>query len=148
MAMNAGKIVAGGIASGIVMNIMDFIGNGVLFGDRLKADANALKPGLGDMMGSMGGKQLAGYVIMDFVIGGLLVWTYAAMRPRFGPGPKAAVMVAIAYWIFGSIVAVNYMASGMMSSGLWLQFGFFYLVSLLVASLVGGAVYKEDSAAG
>lgn len=148
MAMNGSRIIAGGIAAGIVMNIMDFISNGLLFGERMKAESNAFKPGLGDMMASMTGKTMAGYVIMDLVVGGILVWAYAAMRPRFGAGPKTAVMVALAFWIFGSIVASNYMTMGMMSSGLWLQFGLFYLVSLLVAALVGGAVYKEDAAAG
>jgi hypothetical protein len=148
MAMNGSRIMAGGLAAGIVMNIMDFISNGVLFGERMKAESNAFKPGLGDMMATMTSKQMAGYVIMDLVVGGILVWTYAAMRPRFGPGPKTAVMTALAFWIFGSIVAAGYMSMGIMSSGLWLQFGLFYLVSLLVATLVGGAIYKEDGTAG
>ena len=142
--MNGSRILAGGLVAGIALNVMDFISNGVLFADRMKAEANAFKPGLGDMMSAMDSKTITGYVIMDLVIGGLLVWTYAAMRPRFGPGPKTAIMTALAYWIFGSIVAVGFMSMGIMSRGLWLSYALFYLVSLLVASLVGGAIYKED----
>jgi len=148
MAMNGSRILAGGLVAGIVMNVMDFIGNGMLFGERMKAESNAFKAGLGDMMAAPSSKMMAGYVIMDLVVGGLLVWTYAAMRPRFGAGPKTAVMTAFVFWIFAGIVAANYMTMGIMSSSLWLQFAVFYLVALLVSALVGGAIYKEDSAAG
>jgi hypothetical protein len=147
MAMNGSRILAGGIAAGVVMNVMDYISNGVLFAARMKAESNAFKPGLGDTMSAMTGKQIAGYVVMDLVVGGLLVWTYAAMRPRFGAGAKTAIMTALVFWIFGAITAVGYMQMGVMSSGLWLQFALFYLVSLIVSSLVGGAVYKEDGTA-
>ena len=148
MAMNGSRIIAGGLVAGIVMNVMDFISNSMVFGERMKAESNAFKAGLGDMMSAPTTKMAVGYVIMDLVVGGILVWAYAAMRPRFGAGPKTAVMTAIAFWIFGSIVAVGYMTMGVMSSGLWLQFGFFYLVSLLIATLAGGAVYKEEGSAG
>lgn len=148
MAMNGSRILTGGLVAGVVMNIMDFISNGVLFADRMKAESNAFKAGLGDQMAAMNGKQVTGYVIMDLVVGGILVWAYAAMRPRFGAGPKTAVMVALAFWIFGAIVAVNYMNMGIMSSGLWIQFAAFYFVSLLIAALAGGAVYKEEGTAG
>jgi hypothetical protein len=148
MAMNGSRIIAGGLVAGIVMNVMDFISNGMIFGERMKAESNAFRAGLGDMMAAPSSKMMAGYVIMDLVVGGILIWAYAAMRPRFGAGPKTAVMTALAFWIFGSIVATGYMTMGVMSSGLWLQFGLFYLVSLLVATLAGGAIYKEEGTAG
>lgn len=28
-----------------------------------------------------------GWVVTDFLLGILIVWSYAAMRPRFGPAP-------------------------------------------------------------
>ncbi|MEO8575963.1 MAG: hypothetical protein ABI556_04650, partial [Gemmatimonadales bacterium] len=145
MAINNSKVLVGGLAAGVVMNLMDYVSNGIVFADRMRAESNAFKPGLGDMMAQMDSKSIAGYVIMDLVIGGLLVWTYAAMRPRFGPGMKTAVYVALAYWIFGSIVAVGYMQMGAMSRGLWLSFGAMYLVSLVIASTVGAWLYKEDA---
>lgn len=148
MAINNSKVLVGGLAAGVVMNLMDYVSNVMVFAERMKAESNAFKPGLGDMMSQMDGKSVAGYVIMDFVIGGLLVWSYAAMRPRFGPGMKTAVYVALAYWIFGSVVAVGYMQMGVMSRGLWLSFGAMYLVSLLIASTVGAWLYKEDALPG
>ncbi|MEO5589927.1 MAG: hypothetical protein ABIS03_10105 [Gemmatimonadaceae bacterium] len=68
------------------------------------------------------------------------------MRPRFGPGPKTALIAAIVCWVFGSIVAMGYLNIGLMSAGLWWQIGIFWFVSLTVTSIVGGMMYKEDPA--
>ena len=146
MAINNSKVLLGGLAAGVVMNLVDYLANGVIFAERMAAEANAFKPGLGDMMSQMDGKALTGLIIMDFIVGGLLVWTYAAMRPRFGPGVKTAVYTALVFWIFGAIMTTGYMQMGMVSTGLWTSFWVVYLVALVVASIVGAWVYKEDSA--
>lgn len=147
MAINTRKVVIGGLAAGVVLNLIDFLSNGVVFADRMRADANMFKPGLGDQMAVMDGGAIATYVAMDFVVGLLLVWTYAAIRPRFGPGAKTAVYVAIVFWIFGAITTSGFMHMGIMSSGLWFQYALVWLVNLLLAVLAGGMVYKEDSTA-
>ena len=59
---------------------------------------------------------------------------------------KTAIITALIFWIFGSIVSSNYLIMGLMSRSLWLTFGFAYLICLVVASLVAGALYSEDTA--
>jgi hypothetical protein len=145
MAINTSKVIVGGLAAGVVMNILDFISNGVIFADRMVAEMNNFKPGLGDAMHTMDTSTIAGMVILDFIIGLLLAYTYAAMRPRFGAGAKTSIITALVYWIFGSIVSVNFLMLGMMSRGLWLGFGLVYLVCLIIASLVAGALYSENT---
>ena len=145
MAINTSKVVVGGLAAGVVMNILDFVMNGMIFGARMQAEMNAFKPGAGDAMAAMDTNTMIGYIIMDFVIGLLLAYTYAAMRPRFGPGAKTAIITALVFWIFGSILTVNYLMMGMMSRGLWMSVGFGYLVCLIIASLVAGALYSENT---
>ena len=147
MAINTKKVIIAGLAAGVVMNILDFLVNGMLLADRMAADMNAFQPGLGDSMAQMGGNVMIGFIIMDLVIGMLLAYTYAAIRPRFGPGAKTAVIVALMFWIFGSIVSSNYLIMGMMSRSLWLTFGAIYLVCLIIASLVAGALYSEERVA-
>ena len=147
MAINTKKVIVGGLAAGLVLNVLDFIMNSYVFGERMKADANAFKAGLGDAMATMTSGTIAGYVIMDFVLGMLIAYTYAAMRPRFGPGAKTSIIVALVFWVFGSIVAVNYMMMGIMSRGLWLSFGFAYFVCLVITALVAGSLYSEDATA-
>jgi hypothetical protein len=145
MAINTSKVIVGGLAAGVVMNILDFISNGVIFADRMVAEMNNFKPGLGDAMHTMDTTTIAGMVILDFIIGLLLAYTYAAMRPRFGAGARTSIITALVYWIFGSIVSVNFLMLGMMSRGLWLGFGLVYLVCLIIASLVAGALYSENT---
>jgi hypothetical protein len=145
MAINTSKVIVGGLAAGVVMNILDFISNGVIFADRMVAEMNNFKPGLGDAMHTMDTSTIAGMVILDFIIGLLLAYTYAAMRPRFGAGARTSIITALVYWIFGSIVSVNFLMLGMMSRGLWLGFGLVYLVCLIIASLVAGALYSENT---
>jgi hypothetical protein len=69
------------------------------------------------------------------------------MRPRFGAGPKTAIIVALVLWIFAGIISANYLIMGIMSQGLWWTVAIGYLVCLIVASLVAGALYKEDATA-
>lgn len=146
MAINTKRVIVAGLAAGVVMNICDFLTN-MMFAAQMQAASNAFKPGLGDAMAQMPGSIMAGYIIMDLVIGMLLAYTYAAMRPRFGPGAKTAIITALIFWIFGSIIASNYLIMGMMGRSLWLTFGAVYLVCLIIASLVAGALYSEDTAA-
>jgi hypothetical protein len=146
VAINTKKVIMAGLAAGVVVNIVDYVSNGVIFADRMRAESNAFKPGLGDMMAQMSGSVIAQYVVMDFVIGFLLAWTYAAIRPRFGAGPKTAVYAAIVFWVFGAIVASGYKMMGSMSSGLWWSYMVVWGVALLLGSLAAGMVYSEDAA--
>jgi FtsH-binding integral membrane protein len=141
------KLVLGGLAAGVVLNIIDFLSNGVIFSARMQADANAFKAGLGDQMAAMGGGQIAVYVFFDFVIGFLLVWTYAAIRPRFGPGPRTAVYAGLVFFVVGLITTYGYKEMGVMSSGLWWSYTALWFINLVLAAVVGAAVYKEDGAA-
>jgi len=141
------RLVLGGLAAGVVLNIIDFFSNGVIFASRMQADANAFKPGLGDQMAAMGGGQIAVYVFFDFVIGFLLVWTYAAMRPRFGPGPRTAVYASLVFFVVGLITTFGYKEMGVMSTGLWWSYTALWFINLVVAALVGAAVYREDGPA-
>ena len=145
MAINTSKVVVAGLAAGVVMIVLDFLIQ-MMLGARMTADLNAFQAGLGDSMSTMDMNVMIGYFVMDLVIGMLLAYTYAAIRPRFGPGPKTAIIAGLMFWIFGSIVSSNYLIMGMMSRSLWLTYGLIYLVCLIIASLVAGALYKEETA--
>jgi hypothetical protein len=145
MAINTKKVLIGGFAAGFVINVIDFISNTYILGARMKAESDAFKPGMTDQM--MTRSAIAGYIVTDFVLGILLVWTYAAIRPRFGPGIKTAFYAAILFWLLISISVSGYMHMGMMSAGLWWSFAFIGLVNFLLAAWVGARLYSEDSMA-
>jgi hypothetical protein len=145
MAMNTGKVLIGGIVAGVVMNAIDIVTNMFIVGDRMKAETDAFKPGLSDQM--MAGNALVTYIIMDFILGIALVWTYAAIRPRFGPGIKTATYAALLFWILAGIFLSGYRQMGMMSTGLWFTFAFLGLVNFLLSAWAGAKFYTEDATA-
>jgi hypothetical protein len=145
MAINTNKVLIGGFAAGVVMNVIDFISSTYILGARMKAESDAFKPGMSDQM--MSGTTMVSYIVMDLVLGILLVWTYAAMRPRFGPGMRTATYVAVLFWILGGIFLSGYLHMGIMSSGLWWSFAIVGLVNFLVSAWVGAKLYSEDSLA-
>ncbi|HEX9309661.1 MAG TPA: hypothetical protein VF887_02520 [Gemmatimonadaceae bacterium] len=142
MAINIQKVLVGGIAAGVVINVIDFVTNTYILGARMKAETDAFKPGLSEQM--MTGSAITSYIIMDLVLGVMLVWTYAAIRPRFGPGLRTATYAAVLFWILGGIFNVGYLHMGMMSSGLWLTFAFIALVNFFLAAWVGAKLYTEE----
>jgi hypothetical protein len=145
MAINTSKVLIGGIAAGVVMNVIDFVSNTYILGARMKAESDAFKPGMSDQM--MTGSAIASYIVMDFVLGILLVWTYAAIRPRFGPGIKTAFYAALLFWVLVAISLSGYLHMGMMSAGLWWSFAFIGLVNFLLSAWVGARLYSEDATA-
>jgi len=145
MAINTSKVLVGGIAAGVVMNIIDFISYKFILGARMMAESEAFKPGMSQAM--MTSSAMISNIVMDLVLGILLVWTYAAIRPRFGPGMKTATYVAVLFWILAGIFLSGYLHMGMMSSGLWWTFAFIGLVNFWVSAWVGARLYSEDSVA-
>ena len=145
MAINTSKVLVGGIAAGVVMNIIDFISYKFILGARMMAESEAFKPGMSQAM--MTSSAMISNIVMDLVLGVLLVWTYAAIRPRFGPGMKTATYVAVLFWLLAGIFLSGYLHMGMMSSGLWWTFAFIGLVNFWVSAWVGARLYSEDAAA-
>lgn len=145
MAINAPKVLAGGFVAGIIMNVGGYVGQGVLLGERMMSEMVAAAPSLEGR--GMGTGALVGRVLSQFAIGFLLVWLYAAMRPRFGPGMKTAVMAGMVIWICGFLFYLDWLYLGMMSPGLYAMTSAVMLVILIAAAGVGGMLYKEEGSA-
>ena len=145
MAINTQKVLIGGIVAGVVMNAIDIVSNMFIVGARMKAESDAFKPGLADQMNK--GSVMVSYIVMDLVLGILLVWTYAAIRPRFGPGLRTATYVAVLFWVLAGIFYSGYLHMGMMSAGLWWTFAFIGLVNFFLSAWAGAKLYSEDSTA-
>jgi hypothetical protein len=144
MAINTSKVLVGGFAAGIVLNVIDWLVYTRVIVDRVTAEAEAFKPGLGATM--MAGNAITIYIVTDFILGILLVWTYAAIRPRFGPGPGTAAKAGIVFWIILATMGAGFIAMGMTSTGLWATEAIIGLVNLLLAAWVGAKLYTEESA--
>jgi hypothetical protein len=81
---------------------------------------------------------------MCFLLGVLIVGTYAAVRPRLGPGPKTALIVGCLAWFMtfvssgGSQVAMGILPLKLTLAGLAWGLG-----EMAIASLAGAKLYRE-----
>ena len=74
----------------------------------------------------------------------LAVWLYAAIRPRFGAGPKTAMCAGETVWML-AVAMANAMMAFLHIYPLWLLLTVtaIGLPELLVASVVGAYIYRE-----
>jgi hypothetical protein len=136
--MNMGRLIAGGLVAGVVGNVLHAaIG---MYLTTVEMSDMQRRLGLSqDVINS----SMATWIIVDFVWGLLLVFTYAAMRPRFGPGPKTAVVSGVTLWLGVASVFAGLTAIGVYTEQAYIKETFLNLVTVVAASLAGAAVYKE-----
>jgi hypothetical protein len=74
------------------------------------------------------------------------VWLYAAIRPRYDAGPKTAIRAGVFTWAVGVFLAnlSNY-PLGLFPTRLLVVSSIVALIEIVVATLVGAWVYKEEA---
>ena len=142
MAINTSKVVVGGIAASVVNLALGFVAFGLWLGPKMNAEMDAVIPGASAKM--MAGSNMVAGLLGQVVIGFLLAWLYAAMRPRFGPGMKTAVYASLPVWISGVIFYMGYMQMGTMSMNSYMMGGIVSLVVTIAAAATAGVLYKEE----
>ena len=141
--MNRGRVIVGGLLAGVILVIIDFSFGAFLIGPYLAAHPGAMSAAMVASGNSAGGT--VGAVVKDLLNGLAIVWCYAAIRPRFGAGPRTAMYAAVLAWSFVlAFLAVVY-SFGMMSIGFASIFGVMYLIQFLIAGFVGGMLYREEA---
>jgi hypothetical protein len=138
--INTGKVVAGGLLAGVVYNAIDFLINGMLM--REEFAANAARLGL-DAASQEAPAVIATWVAVDFIFGLVVVFLYAAVRPRFGPGPKTAIYAGLVIWVIGACLLLGFTQSGIFTMSIFTKMLIPTLVNSLVGAVAGAAVYKE-----
>ena len=138
MKINIGRVLLGGLVAGVILNIGEWVLNGIVL--KKEMDYFFVRCGLPEP----GTNFLVIAVLITFVLGIVIVLGYAAIRPRFGPGPKTAIIAALFAW-FGVYLYQNLIGLGlgivpMKIVAIALAWG---LVEYILATLIGAALYKE-----
>ncbi|PYS28110.1 MAG: hypothetical protein DMG11_13920 [Acidobacteria bacterium] len=136
--MNMKRVVIGGLVAGLIINISETIMNVPVLGPQMEAALKQLN------LPAIGGAAIGVFVVGAFVLGLLLVWLYAAIRPRFGPGPKTAIIAGLVLWLLAYVwPSLGNGLTGFMPMKLLTVAVLWGLAEVIVAALVGGALYKE-----
>lgn len=96
--INRGRWLVGGVAAGVVMWLIEG-GASVLYMDDMQAALQRLGLSM-----EMTAKVWVLSVAVSLILGLALVFFYAAARPRFGPGPRTAAIVALGLWASGYLL--------------------------------------------
>lgn len=139
--MNVGRVLGGGLVAGLVLNVGE-----VALEPLIGAEFAAWLEGMG--AAPLGEGAMAGLMVLGFLLGIVTVWLYAAIRPRFGPGPRTALIAALAVWLlacFGPSVGMG--LYGILPTRLLVAWILWPLVQVPAAALAGAWVYRETPAA-
>ena len=139
--VNWGKVFLGGLVAGLIINLGEFLFHAVIFKTQVEEAMRALGK---DPQAAGGGSAIVIWFIMGFLSGIAAVWLYAAIRPRFGPGAKTAVIAGVAFWFFYVFLSsVAMMNLGIFPQNMLVTGLVWGLVELILATLVGAWMYKE-----
>jgi len=133
--LNWRRIISGGILAGLVVNAFEFGGHRIYFDDAWTAAFRAL------------GKTPTGwstFIPANFLVGILLVWLYARLRPAYGSGPKTALRSGMAIWVvFWGIPLMAIMPMELFPTRLLAMAIGLGLVDANLAVLLGAWLYRD-----
>jgi hypothetical protein len=137
--INSGRLLAGGIVAGILVNISETILNTVV----LKRPWEDAMRALGKPM-TMNPSVMVVWILWGFTYGILCVWLYAGIRPRFGPGPGTAAKAGFVAWLLvGLLPSIAMCNMGIVPSSLLVTSGAWTLVESIIVTIVGASIYRE-----
>jgi len=135
--INVGRVLLGGLVAGAILSVGEWVLNEKVLGAQMK-----------EFMSTHKFSQPANFVPIavarTVVLGIVIVLGYAAIRPRFGAGPKTAIIAALFAWfgvyLYSSVINGLLFGIPMNTMLLVLAWG---LVEYIVGALVGAWLYKE-----
>lgn len=137
--MNGARIAFGGLAAGLLLLFSGVaLGHGVLGPEYVRAFAShRVHPATAATVIENTATRLA--------FGFILVFLYAALRPRFGPGPRTALVAAAIFWLSAYLPRLLELSDFGILGGWRLAVSAPWgLAELVLAALLGGWLYRES----
>lgn len=132
------RVLLGGLVAGLVLAAGESILGTVILGDeweQTSIDTEATTYGTLLSLAVMG---------VVFLNGFLLIWLYAAIRPRFGRGPGTAILAGLFLWLIGwGLMGLSLTLSGMVTPRIAIISAIWGLVEVPLAALAGAWFYGE-----
>jgi hypothetical protein len=140
--INWSRLILGSLIAAIIM----FVTDGFIHGTIAQADWKAIYSGLHAAEPAEHGMSMVYFAIFELGRGFTAMMFYVLMRAYFGAGPKSAVIAGIVGWIAFSLTGpVQFIPLGFFSNALWLKVGAIHLVTSILATIAGAALYKDAS---
>jgi hypothetical protein len=132
------------IIGGVIASVILFLTDGFFHERVVAADWLAVFTALGTKPPVETPSSLLYFAIYEVGRGFLAMLLYVLMRSCCKPGPKTAALAGIVVWLAFSVTGpAQFIPLGFFSHALWLKVGAFHLVTSIIATIAGAAVYKE-----
>jgi hypothetical protein len=136
--IDVGRWIGSGIAAGMFVWVVEGAAS-LLYMDEMVAALEAHGLAM-----EMSPSVLALTIVVSLLLGLVLMFFYAAARPRFGAGPGTAVRVAVALWAGGTLIAlIGHGMVGLYPGGMLAIWAVVGLVETVLAAMIGGWIYRE-----
>lgn len=140
--INWKKVLLGGVVAGIIIDIIEGVLEGVILGPQWRQAMQAL----GHPLQETGGKMVL-HVLLGLAYGLSAIWLYAAIRPRYGAGPKTALYAGLSVWLLGNLLpSLNWGTRGLFPGHLVAIAVVVGLAEIILATEVGAWLYQEEGA--
>lgn len=137
--IHLGRVLLGGILAGLVIIVGEYVLNGIILAEhwaRMRLDFG---------IAPLGPAQFVAGSLITLFYGVVLIWLYAAMRPRFGTDLATALVAALTFWMIAYVLfLLSLWASGIVTPTIALISIAWGLVEAPLAALAGVKVYGSD----
>jgi hypothetical protein len=138
--VNTGRVLLGGLVAGLVINLGEYLLNGVILVDYYVDITQRLG------VPQMSNATIGIFVLLAFLVGLASVWLYAAARPRLGPGAGSALEIALVVWFFVYVMQfAGYWGLGLMDTQMMVMCIGWGLAELGLGITAGAWVYREEA---
>ena len=138
MKINFGRALLGGLLAGLILSVGEYVLNEKVLGTQMKEFMSTHK------FHDPPSYFLAVAIVLTFLLGIVIILGYAAIRPRFGAGPKTAIIAALFAWfgvyLYTGIINGLLFSVPLNTMLILLAWG---LVEYIVGALAGAWLYKE-----
>lgn len=138
--INTIRVLIGGVIAGVLLAVADYAVNGLFLRDEWEARMAELQ------LEPLTTSGIVIVILLTLLLGCFAVWLYAAIRPRFGPGPKTATIAGLIVW---ALVALWPFLQNILAP-VWPQTVFLTamvggLIAMPLATVVGAMFYGEST---
>jgi hypothetical protein len=135
--INVKGVIIGGLIAGLVLNVLDYLVWGVWLGPDINAALQSAGKKPADSLIPL-------FILLDFIYGIVLVYLYAAIRPRFGAGPGTALKAGLIVWIIAGLLhAIGEAPMGLLPQRVYVLGTVAGLIVILLGALAGARFYRE-----
>lgn len=132
------------IIGGVIATLILFFTDGIFHEKVVGADWQALHAALGIPEAKHTGLGVLYFAVFELGRGLVSMFLYTLMRAHFKPGPKTAALAGVVAWIAFSVTGpAQFIPLGFFSNALWIKVAGFQLVTSIIGTIAGAALYKD-----